>query len=623
MTGLEEQINKLSVANARNSFSKDSAALELQRIRESGQPSESIIERLVKAIHRRFDAQVTKADFRKGVSTDSRLAVDPEIESCEVKTKIEQWIDPQLIDCQCAAKPSPTVVEFEQTGRKFFVLAVPLYSADLENVDGALATLVESTENPETLLAELETLSLGVATGLNATTQAEDQGGLEVLRKTGGIGSVQELGYLLSNQLAAKYGCEQVAFGRAQKNCIQVVAVSGVTQFKSNSPGIISIQQSMEECLDNAKPIAVQTRGELELEQGYRIHQQWSKDCGDASVCSIPLLDGDQVVAVASFQRGSHQPFSQAEIAEIRDKIEGFGPVVQLLTKASRTHAEWFRASLKESLQKVCTPGSWAGKIFLATMLLLTVYLVFGQATYRPRCVAQLAPSETTYFSAPFDTLLKSVHVKAGDEVEKGQLLFVMDTRELQAQLNEVSSQLAANTVELNEAIASGQISVAAQHRKLGTALKARENSLKNKIGRAEVRAPAAGLITQCDLDKKVGQAFRIGDEMLVFAQLNHWQVEVDVPDYVASYVCPEQKVTFASTTRPGETFEFEINQLERDAQVKDGRNVFVAKGRLDKSRPWMKSGMAGFARIETVKQPVWWVTFHRVIDLARIQFWF
>ena len=55
-------------------------------------------------------------------------------------------------------------------------------------------------------------------------------------------------------------------------------------------------------------------------------------------------------------------------------------------------------------------------------MLLFSAYFIFGTTTYRPRCVASLSPSEQTNFSAPFDTVLKSVHVQAGDDVKKGQL---------------------------------------------------------------------------------------------------------------------------------------------------------------------------------------------------------
>jgi len=50
---------------------------------------------------------------------------------------------------------------------------------------------------------------------------------------------------------------------------------------------------------------------------------------------------------------------------------------------------------------------------------------------------------------------------------------------------------------------------------------------------------------------------------------------------------------------------------------------VFLAKAELNADAQWLKSGMQGFARVKTVSKPVWWVSLHRVIDYARINFWF
>jgi hypothetical protein len=51
-------------------------------------------------------------------------------------------------------------------------------------------------------------------------------------------------------------------------------------------------------------------------------------------------------------------------------------------------------------------------------------------------------------------------------------------------------------------------------------------------------------------------------------------------------------------------------------------RNVFIARAPLEAHPDWMRTGMEGTARVETISRPVWWVAMHRVVDWGRMNFW-
>lgn len=624
MAELENQMRSISTCEATRSYEKNSLVDEIKQIRANANDFPGAVERLLECVVRLFQPVVAKVDFRKGVTTESITRVDAKLNNEETENHIRQWIDPQLIDCQCDSNPSPRIIEFSADDGVQSVVTVPLFQGDLSHAEGAISILLKVDSAPaETVAAEIESLCIGAATLSEQQNSTASQDGLQIIGKVAGLESTKELGFLLVNQLANKYGFEQVFFGTVDKRRINVEAVSGVANFKGNSPGVTSISQAMEECMDHGSAIVFQTRGELELESGFHIHKQWSQAGNESAVCTLPLLDADRIVACISCQRPVARPITAAELSEIQSKLNPFGPAVRLIQKANAPAGQLIRQSLSKSTKRAVCPQSWWGKAILFVLVAACCYFLFATTMYRPSCVATLSPQHVTNFSAPFDTVLKKVHVAAGDEVKKGQVLFEMDSTILEAERDAIRSQLEATGIELKQALSQEDVSTAALQKKLQLALTAQLKTIEEKLKRAVVVAPTDGIITKCELKTKIGQSFRIGDPLLVFAQKDDWRVEIQVPDHLASHIAQQQTGTFASLTRPGEKFHFQVDEFDRSAQLKNGSNIFVARGNLDSTADWMRSGMEGFARIETVRKPIWWVTFHRLIDSARINFWF
>ena len=335
MNTLEEKIrNATDSSGARRSFSKESLFNDVVSISFFEPGSLDRFIKLFTVSLNRFKPIVAKIDFRKGVSTDSKVYQDPNIPE-EVATKfLMEWIEPQLIDCQCNQDPKPSVIEFAFGDNLVFVATVPILSAHA-TTDGAISLLLSSDDNShEIVLSELEALALCTVENQSETVSGSTaQGSLQVLGKASSFRSAKELGFTLVNLLSDRFHCEQVAFGEIENGRVLVSAISGIANFKSNSPGVVKISQAMEECVDHNDIIVSQRRGDQELENGFSIHQQWSLDTNDSCVCSIPLRTDDAIVSVISFRRASNQPFSQAELTDIQQRINGFGPAISLINK--------------------------------------------------------------------------------------------------------------------------------------------------------------------------------------------------------------------------------------------------------------------------------------------------
>jgi hypothetical protein len=589
---------------------------------------------LLNTVVRRFKPLVAKIDFRRGVSTHSLNYLDPNLSVDHSRLMIDEWVDPQLIESQLPSPSDsgtldPSSTEYSLNEDRFVVATVPVYFNETI-AEGAVAVLLSvDSYSKNTVLSELESLTLAISLGessspTDGTTypKSENQS-LNILTRVSRFRSVKELGYALVNSIADRYTCEQVAMAESDRKRTKMLAISGVSDFKSNSPGVVLINQAMEECLDHQGTVVSQQRGEEELENDFRIHKTWSQATRDSAVCSIPLVLEEEVVGIVSLRRPRSMPFTQKECDEISSRIQGFGPAMELVKKANTTPIRIVGQSLRNGTRSFFQPRSWGRKSVFILLCAAIAYFFFGSTVYKPSCLATLVPQRQTQVSAPFESMLTAVHVQSGDHVKAGDLLLELDTRAFRLELGSINAQLGVSKVQMRNAIFNDEIAVAALERNKTASLEAKQRTLLHKINQSKIVAPVDCTITNCDLDNKIGQIFPIGEPMLSFAEPDHWRLEISVPDGIAAHIERDQSGVFISQARPDEQFQFCVSQINRSAEVDGGNNVFIARAELDGTREWMKVGMEGYAKIRTKSKPVWWVALHRIIDAARIQFWF
>jgi len=212
--------------------------------------------------------------------------------------------------------------------------------------------------------------------------------------------------------------------------------------------------------------------------------------------------------------------------------------------------------------------------------------------------------------------------VTPGQAVRQGDLLFEFDTSDLQLQLIRLLRDIAAAQIEVREAISSDDVSMAALARSRMNVLKTQAAAIQKQIDNAKIVAPDDDTVVLSDLQQRVGQAFPRGEEVLQFASGGDWLLEIEVPDDIVYYIAPQQTGSFAAASLPEDRQPFRIDSVDGGAQVIENRNVFVARAVVGAHPSWMKSGMEGTARIDSVPRPVWWVALHRVVDWARSSYW-
>ena len=284
------------------------------------------------------------------------------------------------------------------------------------------------------------------------------------LGKIAGHSSPREFAYSIVNALANQFGAEQVAFGSTSGQRIQLLAISGLTDFKPSSPGVAMMTQAMEECLDFGSLIACPVPVGIDLIT-LPIHRRWSTEAGAASVCSVPLSDSEGVSAVVSLRRTATRPFTKEELSSLTRTLQPYGHALRMLDRATRPLQQQMKFAAKESLQKSFAAGSTGRLGLVGGLMLVGLWLVFGSLTYRPICTARVVAENMVQMTAPTNAKLLKSYVQPGQEVQAGQLLAEFDTTETTLQLQSLEREIASAEVEVRRSITARDTSSAALHK--------------------------------------------------------------------------------------------------------------------------------------------------------------
>jgi multidrug efflux pump subunit AcrA (membrane-fusion protein) len=402
------------------------------------------------------------------------------------------------------------------------------------------------------------------------------------------------------------------------------LSISGLDEVRKQSPGVIPLRESMEECLDADSPIIYQSDGTwsgAESHGAFLLHKKWhAAACGDA-VATIPLHSDDRVVAVLALRRRAEQPFTPELIEDIRRRIEPFGPAMVLVTRANRSLRRHAVDAARNTLDWITAPGRVRRRIGVAVAAIAVLWFFFGTLDYQLTVPAVVAPLELRHVTAPEDGVLLSASAKAGDVVKAGQVLCALDTTELQQERIAIHAEIAVFDRDVDHAMAANAPAAAQLGRAKRRLAETRLAGVERRIAQSTLRAPVDGVVVRGDLSKRAGSVVTRGEPFFELAPLDRWTLELFVPDAASEDLSAGLAGSFATLARPERPIALRVVRVRPQAELHEEKNVFVAEAdvaALDELRP----GMEGIANVSAGRKPVWWIVFHRAIDYARLSWW-
>jgi len=269
----------------------------------------------------------------------------------------------------------------------------------------------------------------------------------------------------------------------------------------------------------------------------------------------------------------------------------------------------WTAATRSKKIATAAAPAA-----FLLAMILPVPYRIAADCRLRPEVTRQVA--------APFDGILERALVKPGQPVEAGQLLAVLDGKEVRWKLAEAIARREASLKERDQAMAARDIAAKqlAQLQADGLALEVA--LLQYQRDNLEIRAPIQGVLISGNLERSEGVPVNTGQKLFDIAPLDRLEVEIAVPDSEIAHIRTGQDVRFRLESQARFRRGGTLGHVQPVSELRDDRNVFVCLAAVENDRGDLRPGMRGKARIDTGLRPLGWTIFHRLWDWLRLNLW-
>ena len=231
---------------------------------------------------------------------------------------------------------------------------------------------------------------------------------------------------------------------------------------------------------------------------------------------------------------------------------------------------------------------------------------------YRIRCELELQPVERRYVAAPFDGPLEECLVEPGDIVTKDQLLAQMDGREIRWELAEVQANLNKATKERNTQLSKKEFGNAAISGHEMQRLEQRAGLLQHRNESLEIRSPADGVVVSGDHREAEGVPLEMGKTLFEIAPLDAMVVELCIPEEDIRHVQIGMTVDIQLEAAPEDSITALIRSVHPRAEIRDGKNIFIAEADIPNDTSLLRPGMRGSAHVNTRRHALGWNLFHK-----------
>ncbi|MCH9057955.1 MAG: HlyD family efflux transporter periplasmic adaptor subunit [Planctomycetes bacterium] len=543
---------------------------------------------------------------------------------------------------------------YEGTRGRGYVVAVPVVAVEIGLGLRPVIGLVLDARSEQALQATLAQLEM--LAGYSATHAARQH-----LKRTREAGAALDLaGQLIAsinaargykgavlqvvNDLSRHLKADRVSLGWTRGDNIRVAAISDTEHIDHRLAMVRKLQAAMEECLDQAHavmhPAPRQDQPDAQPDPLLaraitHAHRELAAADVSLKVASLPLRRGDDTLGVVTIESTGEGVIDAKTIELIQATLDLIAPVIEVRKSDDRPLPVRAKDATIKAGQWIVGPRHTVWKLVSLAVLALLVTITVVHVPYRVEASMQLRAREQRQIAVPFDGVLKSVpeHIKPGARVNAGDVLFVLDTHQLELQALGARAGMEQARTEADAARRAGKDDEEAQARHRADQARFELDLHEYQIRRATVTAPITGTIVQGDLAPLVGSTVKLGDPLMRVAQLDDMIAVARVDDSDIRLVQeairraneggPQPASAIATKARPSETFRIRVTHIIPLAQPEEGVNAFEVRADLiDPPATWMRPGMEGIARLDTGKRSILSIGTRRISDTLRLWFW-
>lgn len=469
--------------------------------------------------------------------------------------------------------------------------------------------------------ALLEVLSAGEALAEETATRARLQQALDLVAST--LSEERSYAAALSfvTALATQLHCERASVGFRSGGRVRLYAMSHSAVFKSQTNLVRGVTEAMEEAIDQRAtiilPAETSSSGSVT-----RAHEALAKGSGADAICTIPLEIAGEYIGALTLERSLDRPFD----TETRELCQSVCAVVGPILDLHRRNDRWLVAKAWDAVRwygtRLFGPRHVMAKLGTTLVTGLLVFCSLAQGEYRVSAKTVVEPVVQQAATVPFDSYIKEASARAGDAVRAGQLLCLLDDRQLRLEYLKTASRLEELWKQYHKAMADreaakGEILTAQMKQ-----VRAELGLLKDQLDLTQVTAPFDGIVVTGDLSQSLGAPVEKGKVLYEIAPLDRYRLVLEVDERDIADLAVGRSGTLLLAAFPDDALRLTVENVTPVSTARDGQNFFRVEARLNEPHTGLRPGMEGSGKIEIEPRRLIWIWTHQIVDWFRLAVW-
>lgn len=421
-------------------------------------------------------------------------------------------------------------------------------------------------------------------------------------------------------EMSSQFQCERVSLGFVRKKRIELKALSNTAQFEKKMSLSQALCSAMEEAIDQSAVITYPETDEEVLIT--RAHRELSEKFGAASIYTIPLSHGDQLIGCLLMECGARANSAPLDIDMCEGLLALAGPMLYIQYCEER----WLPAKISESckyqLHKVFGPNYPGTKLALIAIAAIILFFSFAKTDYRITATSSIEGAVQRTVVAPFDAYIKETLVRAGDIINKGDPMIVLDDRDLAIERTKLISEREQLLKKFREAMAKHELAQVRIIRSQIEKATAQLHLVDEQLARTRITAPFDGLVISGDMTQSLGAPVERGKVLFEVAPLNDYRIILEVDEQEICDVRPSQSGILILRALPDQSFPFRVQKITPVSIAEEGKNYFRVEASLAEVSNQLRPGMEGVGKISIDRRRLIWIWTHKAVDWVRLQIW-
>jgi len=426
----------------------------------------------------------------------------------------------------------------------------------------------------------------------------------------------------VATELAGALACERVSIGFLKGRHVRVRALSHSASFSKKANLIRAIEAAMDEAVDQQAVILFPQAGEG-LERVTRAHAELRDHHGAGAICSVPLAEGQRLIGALTLERPTGERFDHETVRLCEHVGLLVGPVLDIKRKDDRWLLRKAADSGLQILHRLFGPWHVGLKLGALATIAACAFFAFATGDYRVTADASLEGTVQRAVAAPIAGYLAEAETRAGDIVRQGQVMALLDDRDLRLEKLKWVSERAKQMGEFSEALAKHE---RAQVRVLRTQIDQAEAQIAlidEQLARLRILAPFDGFVVRGDLSQALGGPVERGDVLFEVAPLHSYRVILEVDERDVGTVTVGQRGVLALSGLPDESLPIQVEKVTPISSAEEGRNYFRVEARLEgEPSAKLRPGMEGVGKINIDERLLIWIWTYKAIHWLRMFVW-